>query len=100
VAEDRHAWIEDAECKQLAPELAVETFFPLAAGGRVGADRRPYRIGSEQDPYRVARTICAACPVVRPCIEYGLGERDGMFGGMDERQHHAERKRRRLPILP
>nr|WP_255413820.1 WhiB family transcriptional regulator [Pseudonocardia sp. MH-G8] len=41
---------------------------------------------------RVAKAICAACPVRRPCAAYALvhGELHGVWGGLSE----ADRRRR------
>jgi hypothetical protein len=95
-APDQYAWMAEAECKSLTPDQVSELYFPVASGNN--PSRSPYRIGSKDDPYAIARTICARCPVSAPCLKYGLGERDGMFGGMDERQRAMVRKQRRMPL--
>jgi hypothetical protein len=64
-------WRDRAACRGADPEL----FFPERGGSA--------------DP---ARRICARCPVRQPCLEYALGHgiRDGVWGGL------AERDRREL----
>ena len=47
-----------------------------------------------------AKAFCAACPVRRQCLEFGLsaGIRDGIWGGVsaeERRREHRNRARRR-----
>lgn len=65
-------WREHAKCRGMDPDL----FFP-GMGDRRGTHR--------------ALAVCAACPVRDECLEEGLHERYGVWGGM------APRQRRRLP---
>jgi WhiB family redox-sensing transcriptional regulator len=67
-------WQERAACRGADPEL----FFPER--------------GRSADP---ARRICARCPVRQPCLEYALGHgiRDGIWGGLAERDRRELRAR-------
>jgi WhiB family redox-sensing transcriptional regulator len=38
--------------------------------------------------YEPARTVCAQCPVVEECRQAGMGEDQGMWGGMSPTQRH------------
>ncbi|GAA2118093.1 WhiB family transcriptional regulator [Actinomadura napierensis] len=60
-------WTESASCRSLDPDL----FFPVA-------DETVYA-----DQIAPIRRICAACPAVRPCLEWALtaGEPDGIWAG-------------------
>jgi WhiB family redox-sensing transcriptional regulator len=44
---------------------------------------------------RDALSTCARCQIREACLEYGLNEEHGIWGGMTERQRRAERTRRR-----
>lgn len=46
----------------------------------------------------VAKRICAACPVRRPCLEYALQTREahGVWGGLNETERRAILKRQAL----
>ena len=52
----------------------------------------------ERDVYAPARAICAGCPVRAQCLDEALSlpdsEAQGMWGGMDEKERRAERRRR------
>lgn len=37
----------------------------------------------------LARRICAGCPVRVECLDYGIGERFGIWGGMSGKQRRA-----------
>lgn len=71
---ERPAWHREAACRGSDPDL----FFP---------GRGDYRATSP------ARQICAACPVREPCLEAGMSEHFGTWGGMSER---ARRRLRRI----
>lgn len=45
---------------------------------------------------RKAKTICSWCPVRRDCLDYALTrpERSGLYGGLNEDERAAERRRR------
>lgn len=73
-------WIRHAACTRTDPEL----FFPVSAEGAGDHQRR-----------RAAR-VCAGCPVRAQCLDYALesGQRAGVWGGLDERERAALRRRR------
>jgi WhiB family redox-sensing transcriptional regulator len=70
----RFAWQLDASCSGLDPEL----FFPTRG-----------------ESTNEAREVCAGCPVREPCIEMGMAEKNGIWGGLSERERRALRRRRR-----
>lgn len=43
---------------------------------------------------RAAKAICAQCPVRLDCLEAGLWEHHGIWGGLSEKERRAERRRR------
>jgi WhiB family transcriptional regulator, redox-sensing transcriptional regulator len=51
-------------------------------------------------PATEAKALCAGCPVQAVCLEWALEEMVacGIFGGMNDRERRAERKRRRLAL--
>jgi WhiB family redox-sensing transcriptional regulator len=74
-------WRDVAACRQ--PGLDPETFFVPDKGN--------------QPDWTDARSICAWCPSVEPCLVYALDNdlRDGMWGGLtpDERASVKARQR-------
>lgn len=79
------AWTDDALCAQVDPDL----FFPVYGGST-----------------RAAKSVCAACPVQRQCLEYALayeaGElgvalsyQSGIYGGLSERERRTLVRARR-----
>ena len=69
------AWADEALCIQTDPEA----FFPDKGGST-----------------RAAKKVCANCPVTAECLEYGLTERFGIYGGLSERERRvviAQQKR-------
>lgn len=73
-------WMNDAECKQLNPEV----FFPSDGIGVIEAQR-----------------VCAACPVKAACLEYALTYRieHGVWGGASERERRRLLRARRREEL-
>ena len=73
------AWREEAACRQLPTEL----FFPIGHGARAKAQAR------------LAKQVCEECPVHDQCLEYALctNARYGVFGGLDEDERKALRRR-------
>ena len=65
----RPAWHRDAACRG-----QLDRFFP-----------------GQGDDLRPARQLCAGCPVREPCLDAGMDELQGIWGGASGR----ERKRRR-----
>lgn len=41
-----------------------------------------------------AKAVCAGCVVRSECLDFGLGQRGGVFGGMNDEERDAERRRR------
>lgn len=64
---DRPAWHASALCAQTDPDI----WFP-EKGGQVHR----------------AKSVCAACPVRRPCLDAALTnrERHGVWGGLSEKE--------------
>lgn len=58
-------WVLDANCVGTDPEA----FFPEKGGST-----------------REAKRICARCTVQAECLDYSLGERFGIYGGLSERE--------------
>jgi WhiB family redox-sensing transcriptional regulator len=67
------AWRDRAACR----DMDVDLFFPLGA--------------QEASPKAIA--ACAGCPVRRDCLDYGIGEGDGVWGGLTEPERRALRRR-------
>jgi WhiB family redox-sensing transcriptional regulator len=72
------AWHADAACKGM-----VDLFYPEGAGDPAS------RAITE------ARAVCAGCPVREPCLEAGMGERHGVWGGAITIERRQLRKARR-----
>lgn len=59
-------------------------------------------IGSDPDLFfpergesvREAKAICRGCPVRAECLEHGMGEKFGIWGGYSERERRAMRRSR------
>lgn len=66
---DREPWMAEAVCAQ----VDNDGFFPEK-------DRA--------DTARRAKTVCATCPVIDPCLQFALDhhERFGVWGGKSERE--------------
>ena len=80
-AEERREWWRSAACQEADPEL----FFPVGANG-------PAR-----DEIARAKAVCAACRVIRQCLQFALatGQMHGVWGGTteEERLPHVRRER-------
>ena len=50
----------------------------------------------KEDRERVARSLCAACPVRRACLEYSIAvqEPHGIWGGMNELERRRLQRKR------
>lgn len=72
-------WRKDAACRDTDPEV----FFPT--GTDVGWKKTEAQ----------AKTVCFSCPVRRDCLTFALNEgiRDGIFGGLTEKERYALRRR-------
>lgn len=65
------SWTEQASCLGLPIEQFDALFFP----------KRTYK--------DEARKMCNACPVQAPCLQLGMGEPEGMFGGLTPNERSA-----------
>lgn len=74
-------FMDDAACTGVPTDL----FFPERVNGWDPSAKRQTRI---------ALTYCAACPVQRACLEYGLDEPYGIFGGATPEERQVLRLRR------
>lgn len=76
---DQVLWQDRALCREIGPEM-----FYATAATRTGND------------YGRAKAICAACPVKAECLDFALETHavEGIWGGMNEDERYAERKRR------
>jgi WhiB family redox-sensing transcriptional regulator len=74
-------WRRHANCRTHNPEL----FFPVGTTG-------PAAHQTER-----AKSICFACPVMTECREWAIrkGEDSGVWGGMDEHERRAMKRRNR-----
>ena len=69
-------WKADAACRSMHPDL----FF--------------FERGESRQAVERAKAICADCPVVGECREYGMAENFGIFGGLTENERRQVRRRR------
>ena len=63
-------WVERAACRGMDPNI----WFP-EKGETINAN--------------IAMTICQTCPVQQECLEYGLQEKNGIWGGMSVKQRRS-----------
>ena len=88
----RPAWHENAACSGLGNEL----FYP----GRVYCSESPWQeVWGNPDAVRqaaAAKVVCALCPVKEQCLEAGLEDEFGIWGGTTERDRRKLRRERRL----
>ena len=68
-------WMFDAACRHMGP-----TIFIIERGESCGP----------------AKTVCARCPVIAPCLEMALASTDiyGVWGGTSDRERRSIRRRR------
>lgn len=71
----RPNWMQQAACRGLDPNLFI-------------AER------GDTDTIRNAKAICKTCPVKTECLEYGLEEKHGIWGGLAEKQRRQIRQQR------
>lgn len=69
-------WREKAACMGVDPEL----FFPSR---------------NEDHSLREAKKVCKTCPVKGECLEQGLKERWGVWGGKSQRELRKIRNKRK-----
>ena len=72
---DNGDWVVSALCRQVDPDL----WFPEQGGG--GAAH-----------VKMVKKICRECPVRQECLDLGLDERYGIWGGYSERERRYMRK--------
>jgi WhiB family transcriptional regulator, redox-sensing transcriptional regulator len=74
-------WRDQALCRDEDPEL----FFPVGTGLQA------------QLQAASAKAVCRRCPVMTPCREWAFesGQDAGVWGGLDEDERRAMRRRRR-----
>jgi WhiB family redox-sensing transcriptional regulator len=72
------SWREFARCRGVDPEV----FYPVS---------------DDDEAAEEAKSICAACPVREPCLEFALEtrEKNGVWGGLTERERRRVLRRRR-----
>ncbi len=86
-------WVIHAKCAGVDPEL----FFTDHSANVVYRNSPTRKVASE---WEKAKIFCADCPVRRQCARDGLGEMEGVWGGMDPAQRlvlrrtHSEKVRR------
>jgi WhiB family redox-sensing transcriptional regulator len=75
-------WWQSAACVEEDPEL----FFPVGAAGPAA-----------QAQQVLAKEVCHRCPVTHQCLVYALdtGVTHGVWGGTDEEERRALRRRER-----
>src|SRR5699024_7243525 len=74
-------WMASGACA--APEVDPDLHFPDGT-----EDSLPGRRQIQQ-----AKTVCASCPVIAQCREYGMSEPHGVWGGLSERERRDIRAR-------
>ncbi|MDQ1619288.1 MAG: WhiB family transcriptional regulator, redox-sensing transcriptional regulator [Actinomycetota bacterium] len=72
-------WRDRAACREEDPDL----FFPVGTTG-------PALLQIQE-----AKAVCRTCAVLQPCLEWALtsGQEAGVWGGLDEEQRRALRRR-------
>lgn len=73
------AWMDRAACRGCDPNL----WFP-----------------ERGEDTSLAKAVCASCPVAERCLDYALalGEKNGIWGGVAERQRRRMRRENRLEV--
>jgi WhiB family redox-sensing transcriptional regulator len=78
-------WTLQAACADQDPEV----WFPTAGAGQFAEGRMAHKAAQ-------AKAVCAECPVRTECLEFALesDSRHGVWGGLDEYERQALRRRR------
>lgn len=72
-------WADHGACRGLDPDL----FFPEKAGAEI----------------RFAQAVCARCPVIAECREWGiLHEIHGIWGGLTQNERRAIRRKLQIAV--
>lgn len=93
--EPRPAWFDLALCAPVDGAVDpsyVDLFFP---GLNDAEDSGRYGIDTFRQVELDAKAVCAACPVRADCLEYGLAEPAGIWGGRTARERRYIRRRLR-----
>lgn len=79
IVDERPEWQASAACAGVDPDL----FFP-----------------ERGESTAAAKAVCRICPVRLVCLEHALaeGERQGVWGGMSERERRRLRRHRALAV--
>ena len=80
LAMKRPEWMDDAACRDVPSAQHIDLFFPERADTAGGKHLLP------------ARKFCLVCPVRYDCLELGLEEKFGIWGG------HSVSQRRRITV--
>lgn len=85
--EDLSSLLQKIRWKGICNESVASLFF---APYKEPANQRSTRV-------RLAKEVCAACPVIEECAEYAIEAQEeyGVWGGMNEKERNAFRRRRR-----
>lgn len=77
-------WRQDAECRDLDPNL----FFPVGV------------TGAAVDQIAAAKGICAGCPVRSECLEFAIttNQEFGVWGGTSEDERRVLRRKWRARV--
>ncbi len=77
-------WRQDAECRDLDPNL----FFPVGV------------TGAAVDQIAAAKGICAGCPVRAECLEFAIttNQEFGVWGGTSEDERRVLRRKWRARV--
>lgn len=73
-------WMDDAACRG----LPVVLFFGPEEERKAAKEARE----------REAKSVCAGCPKRERCLEFGMGQKGGIYGGFNQDERDAERRRR------
>lgn len=84
-------WFREALCRDNEREVfqrLVQIDYNGIINGNPEGRREYYELRD------IGKAICACCPVVNQCAEYGLEHRlPGMYGGMTQREQRNERRK-------
>lgn len=78
LANAQYGWRRDAVCRDTDPDL----FFPVGT------------TGPALEQIATAKSVCDACPVTEPCLEFALltNQDSGIWGGTSEDERRRLRK--------
>lgn len=76
-------WMSDSLCKNLAGDI----WFP------------PFEATNPEQYYAIAKTICNVCPVWKECLDIGIKETYGVWGGLSPQDRTPLQKSARVSNL-